>query len=109
MKRLLFIGSIVALFLILIVVAIWHVASVRVVGYAKNQGGIELCIVQEPGDFLQTSVFIRQPGGRWGWFYYDHEDTYWRKAKVEIDESTQQMTIFRNGELDITFDWKKGW
>ena len=44
--------------------------------------GTELCVVQKLGDLLDTSVYYRKPGTNWGWFYYDHEDSYWAKATI---------------------------
>jgi hypothetical protein len=81
--------------------------AVRVIGYGRNQSGTELCVVQQPlGSLLETSVYYRKPGSNWGWFYYDHEDWYWARAEIEVDEGKKVMTILRRGEPVATFNWE---
>ena len=105
MRRALLIGAIALLVSVLVFVA-RQPCSVRVIGYAKSSDGVELCVVQEPGDLLETSVYYREPNGTWGWFYYDHADGYWSKAEIVVDESKQRMTILRRKEPVAYFDWR---
>jgi hypothetical protein len=79
-KALVILGIILALIVAGLLLS--EISSRRVIGYAKSQDGTELCVVQKLGDLLDTSVYYRKPGTNWGWFYYDHEDSYWAKATI---------------------------
>ncbi|HIJ65448.1 MAG TPA: hypothetical protein HPP77_05795 [Candidatus Hydrogenedentes bacterium] len=87
----------------------WHISSPRVIARAVAPNGIELCVVQECNwstEPFTTSVLYRKPGGAWGWFYYDHEDLYWRKGHTEIDPQQKRITVFRGGKATASFEWE---
>jgi hypothetical protein len=105
--------------LALIVLAGWAICAVwglgcsggpRVVARAVTPDGTELCVVQEANPVFTepftTSVVYRKPGGTWGWFYYDHQDIFWRHGQTEIDPNAKRITILRGGRRTITFDWE---
>lgn len=86
-----------------------HIDGPRVVVRAIASDGTEFCIVQKCNwdlEFFTTSCYYRKPGGRWGWFYYDHEDWYWRRGQAEVDEEMKRISIFRDGRATVTFDWE---
>ena len=93
--------------------AVWgfiHSGAPRVVARAIAPDGTELCVVQEANVIITepftTSVVYRRPGGGWGWFYYDHQDLYWSKGRVEVDARAKRITVFRGNKRTITFDWE---
>jgi len=91
-----------------IALSLRHMLSPRVVARAITPDGVELCVVQESGrDFppFRTSVVFRKPNTNWGWFYYDHEDWYWRTGRISLDTTTRVATIYRDGEPRVTFKW----
>lgn len=88
---------------------IWHINGPRVVARAVAPDGTEFCIVQTCNwnlEFFTTSCYYRKPGGRWGWFYYDHEDWYWGRGRAEVDDAFKRISIFRDGRVTVTFDWE---
>jgi hypothetical protein len=96
----------IGLAILLLGIFLRRLVSTRVIGYARSQDGTELCVVQKLGDLLDTSVYYRKPGSNWGWFYYDHEDTYWAKATIIVDELNHRMTLMRGKEAVADFDWR---
>ena len=86
-----------------------HIDGPRVVARAVTPDGTEFCVVQKckwDFEFFTTSCYYRKPGGQWGWFYYDHQDWYWGSGRAEIDQTLQRISIFREGRVTVTFDWK---
>lgn len=78
----------------------------RVVARAVAPNGIEFCMVQRLGEPFKTSAFYRKPGGPWGWFYYDHEDSFWIGGRTEIDLSEKMIKVYREEKLTATFAWE---
>jgi hypothetical protein len=86
-----------------------HIDGPRVVACAVAPDGTEFCVVQTCNwdlEFFTTSCYYRKEGGRWGWFYYDHEDWYWGRGRAEIDAMAKRISIYRSGHLTVTFDWE---
>jgi hypothetical protein len=81
----------------------------RVVASAVAPDGTELRVIQvcnwsaEP---FTTSVYYRKPGGKWGWFYYDHEDGYWNSGRAEVDAAAKRINIWRGRAITATFEWE---
>jgi hypothetical protein len=109
------IGLIVAVvtFLVVSYVVIsflWHVDKPRIVARAVSPDGVEMCIEQELGDwsdfpFFTTRFVFRKPGTNWGWFYYDHEDDYWRTSRVVLDTNSKTAVFYRKDAKVVTFQW----
>jgi hypothetical protein len=82
----------------------------RILTRALAQDGTELCVIQTANpqfsEPFTTSVYYRKPGTTWGWFYYDHQDVYWARARTEVDPVAKRMTVYRGGKPTVTFDWK---
>ena len=55
---------------------------------------------------LPTEIFFDQGDGKWRWYYYDHEDSYWGSASYEITGS--QIDITSLGNRRILFDTATG-
>jgi hypothetical protein len=71
--------------------------------------GTELYIVQNPEGrvlFWVTECFYRKAGGQWGLVSRNRFDLYWRKPKVEIDIKAKRITVYRKGQVNMTFDWE---
>jgi hypothetical protein len=90
--------------------SIARLAVPRVITYAVTSDGTEFCVLQtcnwSPAEPFTTSAYYRKPDGNWGWFYYDHEDSYWGHARADIDNATKRISILRDGKLTATFDWE---
>lgn len=84
-------------------------SSPRIVGRTTTPDGVELCVVQEssPGEFppFNTSFVFHKPGTNWGWFYYDHEDRFWGRARISLNTNANLATVYRGARPTITFDW----
>ena len=88
---------------------LWSIRSPRVVASAVAPDGTELRVVQTcnwSGEPFTTSVYYRRPGGKWGWFYYDHEDGYWGRGSAEVDTAAKRINIKRGGEITAAFEWE---
>ena len=88
---------------------LWSVRSPRIIVSAVAPDGTELRVIQTCNLSLEpftTSVYYRKPGGKWGWFYYDHEDGYWWRGKAEIDLQAKRINIWRGRETTATFEWE---
>lgn len=70
--------------------------------------GLEFYVAQrieEPFSY-NTSVFYRKPDGTGGGFYYNHEDTAWRRGRVVLDQQSRLATVFRENKPVILFHWE---
>ena len=83
-----------------------QVTSPRVVAHAMMPNGVEIVIEQTFNwELFYTSFYYRPPGGNWVWRYYSHEDGYWGRGPVELDESSKSATVYRDGKPTIKFNW----
>ncbi len=101
-------GVFAALLVVGVGLFLWHIGSPRIVARAVTPEGIEMCIVQRcnwSGEPFTTSFVFRKPGGRWGWFYYDHQDTYWGSGHALINTNTALAVFYRRGAPAVSFDW----
>ena len=80
----------------------------RIVARAVAPDGTEMCIVQwfnwSP-ELFTTRFVYRKPGGPWGMFYFDHQDSFWKSSRVSIDPAAQVAEFDRDGAPAITFEW----
>jgi len=87
----------------------WNrIVSPRVVAHATMPNGVEIMIRQTftwSGDLFNTSFHYRRPEGEWVWRYYSHEDGFWGRGRVELDESSRIATVYRGGKPTIKFHW----
>jgi hypothetical protein len=89
--------------------AIAHISGPRVVARADVPSSVEFRVVQKcnwGGEPFTTSCYFRKPGGKWGWFYYDHEDNYWGSGTAQVDPVAKRISILREGKVTVTFDWE---
>ena len=101
--------GVIAVLVLSLVVAVlfgWAVSKPRVVARGVAPNGIEFCLVQRLGEPFATSAFYRKPRGRWGWFYYDHEDWLWIGGQVELDHQDKTIKVYRAGKLTASFAWE---
>ena len=85
-----------------------HISKPRIIGRAISPDGVEMCIIQECNwdfELFTTSFLYRRPGTEWGWFYYDHQDGYWRTSRVSLDTNAKIAVFYRGRSPTITFDW----
>ena len=95
-------------FAIAIGASVIHFGGPRVVIHAVSPGGVEMCIIQRFSwgpDLFTTSFWYHKPGQPWGWFYYDHEDWLWTRAKASVDMEQTTAVFYRDGKPAVTFDW----
>lgn len=58
--------------------------------------GTEMCVIQTPdGETHQTGFYYRLPGRRWGWFYYEHEDSYWWVGRIRLSPEGTRAVLYR--------------
>ena len=64
--------------------------------------GTQILVSQEFHSFgepYQVDLYFKEPGKKWGWCYLDHQDTRWRKAKIEYDASSDEVRIWKGNNL----------
>jgi hypothetical protein len=94
---------------ILVTLAARHLNALRVLGRAVAPDGTEMCLVQRCNWEVEpfTTMFVYRKGsGRWQAFYYDHQDIYWRRSRVEMDTNACKAIFFRGSSKAATFDWR---
>ena len=101
--------------LVLLVAAIFWVSeatktrTIAAVDLAENK---KLRVVQTfGGEPFDTKVYLDNKGvysgdGRWGFFYYNHEDGYWNDAETRI--AGEVVSVMRNGRWTIRFNTSDG-
>ena len=98
-------GVFVTVLVALTIFLLWSISGRRIVGRAVAPDGTEMCIVQQFGLETQTSFVFRKPGRPWNWFYYDHQDDYWAKSRVELNTNSGVAVFYRENSAAVTFDW----
>ena len=58
------------------------------------------------GEPFDTKIFYDSGDGRWGFYYYEHEDWYWNDAELKSDDGT--ITVFRKGKMTIQLNTRTG-
>jgi len=101
-------GSLAIALIASVVLVLFHINGPRVVGRAAAPDGTEMCLVQKcnwNGEPFTTSFVYRRPGGTWNWFYYDHQDSYWGRSRVELDTNAGVVVFYRGQYPAVTFEW----
>lgn len=99
---------VIVLFLSAGIFAVIHLNRPRVIARAVSPGGVEMCIIQRCNwgpELFTTGFYYRKPGTTWGWFYYDHQDSYWGRGTVSLDVTNTTAVFFRDSAPAVTFDW----
>jgi hypothetical protein len=101
---------IVVVFLVVVlgVAFVRHIGGPRVIARAVAPDGTEMCLVQRcnwSAELFTTSFVCRPPGGTWGWFYFDHQDGYWRTSRVALDTNAGVAVFYRGAAPAVTFAW----
>jgi hypothetical protein len=111
-RRRIIVSLVVLAYLVLMAFAVRHVRSQRILARAVAPNGIEFVVLQRWNPHVEwfepfrTSCYYRRPGGPWGWFYYDHEDSYWGHAKAVIDPGEKKIKIYRGKDVTVAFNWE---
>ena len=95
--------------IVLICVVIWELGGRRIVGRAVAPDGTEMQMTQTVawGEVaFNTGFTYRKPGGVWDGFYFDHEDTYWAKSRVQLNTNSGVALFYRGNSIAVTFDWR---
>ena len=58
------------------------------------------------GEPFDTKFYFDAGDGRWGFYYYEHEDWYWNEADVKSDGDT--LSIIRGGRCTIQLNTQTG-
>lgn len=84
-----------------------HVSSTRAIVSIDYTDGRRIRVVQNMrGEPFDTKVFFDSGDGRWGFYYYDHEDWYWNEAEVESAGET--VRISRRGRCTVELNTSTG-
>ncbi len=63
-----------------------HATSTRVIAAIDLPQNKRFRVVQTfGGEPFDTKIFYDSGDGRWGFYYYEHEDWYWNDAEVKLD------------------------
>jgi hypothetical protein len=67
-----------------------------IVARATAPDGTEMCVIETPGgETRQTGFYYRRPGQRWGWFYYEHEDSRWWLGRIRVSPDSERAVLYR--------------
>ncbi len=87
--------------------ALQHAMSTRTIVALDLPGNKRIRVIQTfGGEPFDTKFYFDAGDGRWGFYYYDHEDWYWNKAEVESDGDT--LSIVRGGHRTINLNTRTG-
>ena len=72
-----------------------HFVGPRNVTHVVTPDGVEMKIVQRLEGFGFKTGFLhrRTNESSWDWSYYDHEDSYWGRARVALDTDLKVATF----------------
>lgn len=80
---------------------VWVVISLTggshgIVARLTAPDGTEMCVIETPGgETHQTGFYYRRPGQRWGWFYYEHEDSHWWFGHIGMGSDSRHAVLYR--------------
>lgn len=83
-------------------------AQPLLVAEAISSEGFHFCVTQvrtgtaEP---FNVAFFYRTPSGPWIWNYLDHEDTFWWKGSIRINEKNKRAMVYKGRSVVASFDW----
>ena len=98
--------TIIAVF-ITVWLALQHAMSTRTIVTVNLPGNKRVRVIQKfDGEPFDTKFYFDAGDGRWGFYYYDHEDWYWNEAEVESDGDT--LSIVRGGRRTIILNTQTG-
>jgi hypothetical protein len=89
-------GLIIAIFSIIWVIPFSSVGWHGIVSRVTAPDGTEMCVIETPGgETRQTGFYYRRPGQRWGWFYYEHEDSHWWFGRIRLSSDGTRAVLYR--------------
>lgn len=61
----------------------------RTIAAVDHPDGPRVRVVQEFAGFdgFETTLYYDIGDGQWRWYYFDHDDSYWRRADAQYDGS----------------------
>jgi len=84
-----------------------HVTSTRTIFAIDLPQNYRIRLIQDfGGEPFDTQLYVDAGDGRWGFYYYEHEDWYWGEAEAEIHGET--IHIMRGGRPTIRLDTRTG-
>ena len=104
-KTLLILTAIIASVLSVILIVIGAIQT-RAIVNVDHPNGTRLRVIQyfnyQP-ELFTTSIFFDDGDGNWRWYYFDHQDSYWGSAEIEIADNEISVTSkYRNLEFDTS-------
>ena len=84
-----------------------HVSSTRTIIAIDLPQNKRIRLIQDfGGEPFDTQLYFDAGDGRWGFYYYEHEDWYWNNADAEMLGDT--IHIIRDGRCTIRLDTHTG-
>ena len=74
-----------------------------VIAEASAPTGEQTCVVQtfKGAEPYQVSIYVRRAGGPWLWHYLAHQDSRWRRCRIEFEGDA--LRIYTGATLRKTF------
>ena len=84
-----------------------HVSSTRTIVALDLPQNKRVRLIQDfAGEPFDTQLYFDAGDGRWGFYYYEHEDWYWNDAVVETHGDN--VHIMRDGQCTIRLNTRTG-
>jgi hypothetical protein len=59
------------------------------------------------GEPYAVHFYMKEPTGKWGWCYLDHQSLRWRNAKLAYNAAIDSVSVTERGKLMATLDRSK--
>jgi hypothetical protein len=95
-------------FLLTLTLSVNSMTKTRVVARVDHPNGTRLRIVQAFNygpELFTTSIYFDPGDGKWRWYYFDHQDSYWDNAESKIANG---VVLFISPGREIRFDTISG-
>ena len=78
----------------------------RILASVNHPNGTRLLVIQyfnHQPELFTTSIYFDDGDGKWRWYYFDHQDSYWGNADTETADNKIYITSkYRRIEFNTT-------
>ncbi|MFT5302935.1 MAG: hypothetical protein ACI814_003752 [Mariniblastus sp.] len=104
-KTLLILTTIIA-FVLSAILVVNGAIQTRTIVNVDHPNGTRLRVIQffnDQPELFTTSIYFDDGDGEWRWYYFDHQDSYWGGAEIEMADNEIRVTSkYRNVEFNTS-------